>query len=168
MYFRLLEHICILSVVTNQTWQHCGCGSIYSCIYRYSIPNKNGARGREVIFVKNTMSTFKRLNCELIWNEVWTPELNCELNWDEILMVELNRESNFDAMSILKNWIWIESKHLVWIWIESWIQKSWIVTSLSDCHIRPWWYIHEYGQQTNTKLRVDQNGWRKLWKIRQN
>ena len=48
-------------------------------------------------------------------------------------MVELNRELSFDAMSILKNWIWIESKPFLWIWIESWIQKSWIVISLPCC-----------------------------------
>ena len=101
-------------------------------VYVYSIPNKNGERGWEVIFVKkHHVHRLKALNCELIWNEGWRAELNCELNWDEILMVELNRESSFDAMSILKNWIWIESKHFVWIWIESWIPKSWIVTSLS-------------------------------------
>ena len=101
-------------------------------VYIYSIPDKNGERGWEVIFViKHHVHRLKALNCELIWNGGWRAELNCELNWDKILTVELNRESSFIAMSILKNWIWIESKHFVWIWIESWIQKK--VESLHLC-----------------------------------
>ena len=55
--------------------------------------------------------------------ELWT-----ELRWNIDDLIESLLE--FDAMHILKNWIWIEYKHFVQIWIESWIQKSWIVTSL--------------------------------------
>ena len=80
--------------------------NLTKCLVAVLSPNKNGERGREVIFVKkHHVHHLQDLNCELICNEVWRAELNCELNIhvDEILMVELNRESNFDVLSVLKN-----------------------------------------------------------------
>ena len=89
-----------------------------------------------MIFVENTVPIlWKQLNRELSWNAMLKSWIELWIELRQILMVELNSESSLDAMSIFKNWIWIESKHFVWIEIESWIQKSWIVTSLQKRYL---------------------------------
>ena len=109
MYFSLLEHICILSVETNQTWQHFGCGSISSCIYRYSIPNKNGERGREVIFVKKHHVHVQRI-------ELWI-----DLKWSLDTWIELWIELRWNIDGRIESWVefWcnehLEELNLNWI-----------------------------------------------------
>ena len=97
MYSRLLEHIFILSVGTNQTWQHFGCGSISSCIRNIVYPTRMGRGAERWYLSKNTMFTVQR-NWIVNWFVIKFGELNWIVNWIEMICWWLNWIVNWVLM----------------------------------------------------------------------
>ena len=134
-------------------------------VYLCSIPKKNGERGGEEIFVKNTMSTFQR-NWIVNLFEMKSGELNWIVNWMEMKDWWLNWIVNWVLMRCASQIIEFELNPNTWSESElgreskkAESQHLWPPSNIFHFHNMKNSTMHSKGQRnnfiSNTKLHFD-------------